>query len=109
MPSLLSGEYIWSDNPHCRKLETQFARFAFSLALASAGSSIAARMAMMAMTTSNSIRVKAPIRRAGAFTWNPLIRLHIITLLIKSGHQGVLIWSNFIGARLVSVYVPVLG
>jgi hypothetical protein len=37
---------------------------AFAFALASAGSSIAARMAMMAMTTSNSINVNAagPIR-----------------------------------------------
>src|SRR5262252_5168928 len=35
-------------------------RIAFSLALDSAGNSIAARMAMMAITTSNSINVKAP-------------------------------------------------
>src|SRR6267142_6619343 len=67
MPSLLSGEYIWRDNPHCRKFEAQFARLAFSLALASAGSSMAAKIAMMAMTTSSSIRVKAPVRRPGAF------------------------------------------
>ena len=33
-------------------------RFPFSLALASAGKSIAARIAIIAMTTSNSIRVK---------------------------------------------------
>src|SRR5262245_16023686 len=36
----------------------------FSLALASAGRSIAARMAMIAMTTSNSIKVNAPTRGA---------------------------------------------
>ena len=35
----------------------------FSLARANAGSSIAARMAMIAMTTSNSIRVKARVHR----------------------------------------------
>ena len=33
---------------------------AVALALANAGKSIAARMAMIAMTTSNSIKVKAP-------------------------------------------------
>ena len=37
----------------------QEAAMAFSLALAKAGRSIAARIAMMAITTSNSIRVKA--------------------------------------------------
>src|ERR1700722_14141629 len=36
-------------------------RWAFALARARAGKSILARMAMMAMTTNNSIRVKAPI------------------------------------------------
>jgi tRNA A37 threonylcarbamoyladenosine biosynthesis protein TsaE len=35
-------------------------RCAFRLAAASAGKSILARMAMMAMTTNNSMRVKAP-------------------------------------------------
>jgi hypothetical protein len=37
----------------------QKARLAFSLAAANAGSSNAARTAMIAMTTSNSIKVKA--------------------------------------------------
>ncbi len=41
-------------------------RLAFSLALAKAGSKIAARMAMMAMTTSNSINVNA-LRAQGLF------------------------------------------
>jgi len=40
----------------------QAVRAAFSFALASAGSSIAARMAMIAITTSNSIKVKPPGR-----------------------------------------------
>src|SRR6267378_4363576 len=38
-------------------------RLAFSLALARAGSSIAARIAMMAITTSNSINVNPPAGR----------------------------------------------
>jgi hypothetical protein len=36
-------------------------RWAFAFARAKAGKSMLARMAMMAMTTNNSIRVKAPI------------------------------------------------
>jgi len=41
-------------------------RCAFSFALLKAGRSIAARMAIMAMTTNNSIKVN-PRRRAGLF------------------------------------------
>jgi hypothetical protein len=44
----------------------QLARLAFSLALASAGNNIAARMAMIAMTTSNSIKVN-PVEHVLAF------------------------------------------
>jgi hypothetical protein len=52
--------------PTCFKLDTQLIPWAFRLALASAGSSIAARMAMMAMTTSSSMSVK-PVFRATDF------------------------------------------
>jgi hypothetical protein len=50
---------------------------AFALALDSAGKSIAAKMAMMAITTNNSIRVNAPPgllagRPSGrSFVWEP--------------------------------------
>ena len=44
-------------NCNCLKLLRQLMVLAFSLALDSAGNSRAARMAMMAMTTSSSIRV----------------------------------------------------
>src|SRR6185369_11064174 len=53
---------MWAQIIICRSLLKQEMRCAFSLALARAGNNIAARMAMMAMTTSNSINVKA--RRA---------------------------------------------
>src|SRR5688500_18738418 len=55
--------------PCCLRLETHLIFCAFSLALASAGSSMLARMAMIAMTTSNSIRVKP--RRARGFSPSP--------------------------------------
>src|ERR1035438_7168184 len=53
--------------PSWRRLLVHLMRWALALALASAGKSIAAKMAMMAMTTNNSIRVKARfIRRCGS-------------------------------------------
>src|SRR5262245_17751511 len=58
-PSLSSG-YISQHNCICFMLLMQLVRSAFSLARARAGSSIAARIAMIAMTTSNSMRVKPP-------------------------------------------------
>src|ERR1700693_5577810 len=45
--------------PSCRRLETHLARRPRSAALASAGNSIEARMAMIAMTTKSSINVNA--------------------------------------------------
>jgi hypothetical protein len=56
---LLSSANIFMPSPTWRRLELQLVVHAFCLAEASAGRSIAARMAMMAMTTSNSINVKA--------------------------------------------------
>jgi hypothetical protein len=52
--------------------------FALSLALAKAGRSIAARMAMMAMTTSSSIKVKA--RRPGDARPVGLLRLFVFVI-----------------------------
>src|ERR1035441_8196507 len=61
--SLLSPQYmnqpIWS----CLRLLTQLIPWAFALALARAGKSKAARMAMIAMTTSNSISVNPANRQ----------------------------------------------
>src|SRR5690242_15990720 len=57
--SLLSPAYIAQAREDCRSWETHWVRFARSLASAKAGSSKAARMAMMAITTSNSMSVKA--------------------------------------------------
>src|SRR5882724_10736 len=57
-PPLSSG-YIFQARASWRRLFMQWAPRAFCFALARDGRSMAARMAMMAMTTSNSIRVKA--------------------------------------------------
>src|SRR5882724_4955376 len=56
--SLLSPAYIRKPRAICLLLLTQAMALAFSLARASAGSSSDARMAIMAMTTSSSIKVK---------------------------------------------------
>ena len=48
--------------PACRICERQAVAFAFCFALDNAGMSMAARIAMMAITTSSSMRVKADVR-----------------------------------------------
>src|SRR6266851_10364864 len=58
--SLLSSVYIFHASANCRWLFMHEMPCPFCLALARAGKSIAARMAMMAMTTSSSISVKPP-------------------------------------------------
>src|SRR3954468_11193066 len=57
--SLLSFTYIVQAKINCLLLLMQAAATALALARFKAGNSIAARIAIMAMTTSNSIRVKA--------------------------------------------------
>src|SRR5690349_19977415 len=50
---------MWNANPTCRELFRHALCLAFALALLRAGRSIAARIAMIAMTTSSSIKVNA--------------------------------------------------
>src|SRR5258708_3796372 len=59
--SLLSLAYMYQHNPSCFILLTQCILAALAFALDKAGSSIAARIAMMAMTTSSSMSVKAAL------------------------------------------------
>src|SRR5205823_10375759 len=61
-PSLLSSEYNLQANINCLLLLMQPMPCALVLALAKAGNNIPARMAMMAITTSSSIKVKPPPR-----------------------------------------------
>src|SRR6266487_2899734 len=63
----------------CRRLLAQTVRLLFSLARERAGSNIAARIAMMAMTTNNSIKVKASSARA--FTISPGLARNSSSLL----------------------------
>src|SRR3990172_116598 len=57
LPLLDSPAYILRMTPNCLRLFWQLARFAASRARASAGNRMAARMPMMAITTSNSMSV----------------------------------------------------
>src|ERR1700754_2375150 len=55
----LSTTYATVAIPICRRLLTHEVRVAFALALLKAGNNMAARMAMIAMTTRSSIKVNA--------------------------------------------------
>src|SRR5437899_11834688 len=59
--SLLSSAHVRIAKPTCFRLFVQLMRCARALARASAGNNMAARMAMIAITTNNSISVKALI------------------------------------------------
>ena len=56
---------MYCASPHCFRFDTQLILWAFSFAFESAGSNIAARIAMIAMTTSSSISVKASFFERG--------------------------------------------
>ncbi len=58
-----SSAYMLADIPSCRMLLRQAMRLAASLARPKLGNSMAARMAMIAMTTSNSTSVNARATR----------------------------------------------
>src|SRR4030095_9627752 len=60
--SLWLSAYMASASPSCRRLFVQLTRKARFLALLNAGNNMPARIAMMAMTTSSSIKVKAEFR-----------------------------------------------
>ena len=63
--SMLSPAYIMNPRPNCFVLFKQAVARALSFALLNAGSNIAARMAMMAITTNNSIKVNADFEVVG--------------------------------------------
>src|SRR3954467_12577630 len=69
-----SFENMRADKPNCFKLLIQLMRWARAFALASAGRSSPARMAIMAITTNSSIRVKA---------FDVFLRVFIILLLLS--------------------------
>src|SRR2546425_2261141 len=58
--STLSSAYMIQERPICRRLLRHAIPWALVLAFASTGNSSPARMAMTAMTTSSSIKVKPP-------------------------------------------------
>src|ERR1044071_6580447 len=65
MMSLFSFAYINRENPICRRLFKQVLLWPCALARVNAGNNSAARIAMIAMTTSNSINVNARRRPRG--------------------------------------------
>src|ERR1700741_2212969 len=79
--SLKSLAYIAAVTPHCLKLDVQLMTLARNLARLKAGRSSAARIAMIAMTTRSSIRVKAAPLERGLRTQQLLIFMLVITAL----------------------------
>src|SRR6266852_2575864 len=71
---------------NCFRLPRQTVRLARSFALANAGSSMAAKIAIMAMTTSNSMSVKADLRGATAAAF---FRIASLRVCIMRGQPGV--------------------
>src|SRR5437764_307087 len=61
-----SSQYIFADNPICRRLLRHWISLARSLPWATDGRSMLARMVMIAITTRSSIKVK-PICRLTSF------------------------------------------
>src|SRR5258705_495360 len=91
---------------------------ALSLALASAGKSIAARIAMIAMTTSNSIKVKAPpkaksvgleedLRIVDAQQEHPGLRDFHASRLASFVSSEIVVFGNCIGFGSLNLYLIV--
>src|SRR5688500_2909305 len=76
--------------PSCRRLFVQEVRLALFFALARAGRSMPARIAMMAMTTSNSMSVKAR-RRAVRLALICICGERLIMSMRRAGTHGNLI------------------
>jgi len=75
--SLFSAAYIFMARPICRRLLTHLVPLARSRTLPTAGSNIAARIAITAITVSSSISVNAAVRareeRRGDVRWCVII------------------------------------
>src|SRR5437879_6458428 len=87
--SWLSNEKVRKARPTCLRLLTQLMRCARALARASAGSNMAARMAIIAMTTNNSIKVKAAI-----FLRRFFIELYWFLIWFFIGTGGDSLWIH---------------
>src|ERR1017187_5610050 len=87
--SLLSKAYPNMAISACFSLFKHTVRLALSLAFDRAGNSMAARMAMMAITTSNSIKVKAELLRS-----TEQERFNIIPFLITQYFAGSEFFSD---------------
>src|SRR3954462_15098217 len=86
------GVHMMKERPICFWLFRQAVRCALALAFANAGSNSAARMAMMAMTTSNSISVNALGGRMLFFIpmplatqiWTPRVARHVHAIYLQA-------------------------
>jgi hypothetical protein len=96
--SLLSSENITNPRPNCFWLFKQLAPNALPLALAKAGNSIPAKMAMMAITTSNSISVNPLEYEHFVFIFKVLMHVDV-TRLGKRDKPILIAWPDFLLMR----------
>src|ERR1017187_9951018 len=98
---LYASEYMIQANCICLRFARHLMPSALSLALVSAGSNKAARMAMIAITTNNSIKVKAKPRRGRPRDLSPasfargIIGLKCrLTLQSKTARPTACVWHG---------------
>src|ERR1051326_4466898 len=103
--SLLSSQYICQQICNCFRLFRHCVVLALALARASAGRSIAARMALMAMTTNSSIRVNPERSRSPGRDWNRTRSMAAYPLLwrinqsVKDVRAGRIDWDGDLSRR----------
>src|SRR6185369_3768658 len=85
--------------PICRPLFMHDIACARILAFERAGNTIAARMAMMAMTTSNSIKVKAASTGRNRGTVEPCL---VVCMGLQQDRSGLLVECTYVFWRRVS-------
>src|SRR6266487_4849305 len=83
MRSLLSPAYMIQERPSCFRLFRHMIPCALVFAFANAGTSKPARMAMMAMTTSSSIKVK-PGQELNPGDWLNRFRVFMVNVCLCS-------------------------
>src|SRR2546421_139999 len=89
-------------SPHCLAWERQTAWRAFSRAWAKTGKRIAARMAMMAITTRSSISVNAVCSSRIMTGFTPLAAGLVVDCLLRAGPGGVAVEEDIVAAAVVA-------
>jgi len=104
--SLFSSAYMYQVVPNCFSLPRQAAVVALTFALPRAGNSIAAKIAIIAITTSNSIRVKPQEREEAALVFVFEVSMRLILNWSGSAKELSCSVGNLASARIHQAYAP---